>query len=268
MKTVYAGGALEQAIGRSAVYGLLAQALAFPHAGQGAAITELLPALAALPGMVAGDADELAGSLPEREVLAVEYARLFTHSTSRDCPPFETAYAAKEIFQQTQQMADIAGFYRAFGVEVTPGGERVDHICAELEFMQLLAAKEAYAYQHMGAARVRQCRKAQRLFLRDHLACWGPGLGRRLAMLDRSGWYGRAGRLLAGWLEEECRALDVTPVQTTDTPVLPWPEPDEEGPADSPFLAEAIDCDGCPAIEADGATAGVSGFIPLSLIEK
>jgi TorA maturation chaperone TorD len=268
MKTVHAGSAVEQAVGRSAVYGVLAQAFAFPHAGQRAAIDEVLPALAVLPEAIADDVDELVASLPEREALAADYARLFTHSTSRDCPPFETAYAAKEIFQQTQQMADIAGFYRAFGVEPAPGGERVDHICAELEFMQLLAAKEAYAYQHMGAARVRQCRKAQGLFLRDHLACWGPGLGRRLAMLDPYGWYGHAGRLLARWLEEECRALDVTPAQAADTPVLPWPEPDEEGPTDSPFLAEGLDCDGCPAVEADGAMAGASAFIPLSLIEK
>lgn len=267
MKTVQSQGALDEAISRSAVYGVLARAFGFPGTGQREGMTELAPALAAVAPAIGVEVSLLAESTPTREELAAEYARLFTHSSSRDCPPWETAYAAKEIFQQTQQMADIAGFYRAFGVQATPGAERVDHIGNELEFMQFMSAKEAYAYQHMGVARVRQCRKAQRLFLRDHLGCWGPSFGRRLAALDPGGWYGRAGALLQLWLMEELRRLDVTPARTVDEPVLPLPEPDEEGPdfSVSPADGEFV---GCPLTGESGDRGSRwPGYVPLPLLE-
>lgn len=267
MKTVPATNAVDQAIGRSAVYGVLARAFGYPGTAQQDGVAELLPALAAVEPAIGVEVSQLVTSRPAPALQAAAHARLFTHSSSRDCPPWETAYAAKEIFQQTQQMADIAGFYRAFGVQAIPGAERVDHIGNELEFMQFMAAKEAYAYRHMGVARVRQCRKAQRLFLRDHLACWGPAFGRRLAMLDPDGWYGRAGALLDRWLAEECRLLDVAPAKTVDEPVLSEPEPDEEGP-DFSGLPLGLEGLGCPPAGPAGERASRQpGYIPLPLIE-
>lgn len=268
MKTVQSQRALDEAIGRSAAYGVLARAFGYPDAGQRAGMAELTPALASAAPAIGAEISLLAGSIPAWEELGGEYGRQFTHSSSRDCPPWETAYAAKEIFQQTQQMADIAGFYRAFGVQSTPGAERVDHIGSELEFMQFMAAKEAYAYRHMGVARVRQCRKAQRLFLRDHLGCWGPSFGRRLAALDPSGWYGRAGSLLDRWLTEECRLLDVTPARTADEPVLPLPEPDEDGPDFSAPVGNG-EFGGCPLTGQAGERGSRwTGYVPLPLLES
>ncbi len=212
---------------RSAVYTLLARAFAYPEPAHVAAMREIGTALATAVNGLSIEAVALAAAAPEPEALAAAYTRLFTHSTSRDCPTFETAYTAQDAFQQAQQMADIVGFYRAFGVLHAPGGERPDHISAELEFMHFLALKEAYACEMLGAPRVRQCRRAQALFLRDHLACWAPAFGRRVALLDPSGWYGRAGRLLAEWMEVECQAFQVQPALAVAGPRLPWPEPDD-----------------------------------------
>jgi TorA maturation chaperone TorD len=139
-----------------------------------------------------------------------EHVSTFTLSTSSDCPLFETAFAA-DSFAQSDTMADIAGFYRAFGV-APAGGTRPDELTAELEFMAFLCAKEDYAAAHLGPPRVRQARRAQRLFLRDHLLGWAPELGARVAACAPPGSvYALAGQALAGWLADERAHLGVKP---------------------------------------------------------
>src|SRR5262245_14795247 len=129
MTSTQAGAGAQLALSRSAMYALLGRALAYPGHGQSTALDELVPALAALPAALGAEAMLLLEALPLRGEREVAYQRLFTHSSSRDCPTFETAFSAKEIFQQTQQLADIGGFYRAFGVQPIAGTERPDHIC-------------------------------------------------------------------------------------------------------------------------------------------
>lgn len=168
------------------------------------------------------------------------YQQSFTLTFSPDVPAYEVAYASTDIFRQTETMADIAGFYRAFGVEV--GGdarERVDHIAVELSFMQLLCLKEVYAKEHANSEARTICRDAQRGFLRDHLLCWAPAFAHRL---EASGEppYGAVGQLLAAWLARERSVLCVEPRRVYDEPLPPQPEPDLECPVNdvaSSFIA-------------------------------
>ena len=76
-------------------------------------------------------------------------------------------------YRQSQEMADISGFYRAFGFQV--GGEqreRPDYLGTELEFLYVLSLKEAYAAEQGIEEHVEVCVEARRLFLRDHLGRW------------------------------------------------------------------------------------------------
>ena len=110
---------------------------------------------------------------------------------------------------RTFEMADVAGFYRAFGVEVGDGGERVDHITTELEFMNLLAVKESIALQEEGAGEhAETCRHASQVFLRDHLARWAPRLGESLAESEADPIYRSAGRLLGSFVAFDARRID------------------------------------------------------------
>src|SRR5262249_45823836 len=44
-----------------------------------------------------------------------EYDRIFGVVFSKECPPYETEYhTTTDVFFRSQQLADIAGFYRAF----------------------------------------------------------------------------------------------------------------------------------------------------------
>ncbi len=223
---------LNSALARAAVYEALAHALAYPDAVRVQAVNSCGAALATT---------DLPLPLLRFAVLAREavsgalepvHVALNTLSSSPDCPAYESAYVSGDPQQQTQRMADIAGFYRAFGVDATAGGYRPDELSVELEFMAFLCQKEAYAEGHLGPPRARQARKAQRIFLEHHLGRWAGALGERLAASAPPGhFYHATGQALAWWLEEELALARVQPQPLAATPALPqWPEPVSHGP--------------------------------------
>ena len=207
---------LNSALARAAVYEALAHALAYPDAARVQAVNSCGAALATT---------DLPLPLLRFAVLAREavsgalepvHVALNTLSSSPDCPAYESAYVSGDPQQQTQRMADIAGFYRAFGVDATEGGYRPDELSVELEFMAFLCQKEAYAEGHLGPPRARQARKAQRIFLEHHLGRWAGALGERLA---------------GSVVEVELALARVQPQPLAATPALPqWPEPVSHGP--------------------------------------
>src|SRR3989304_1633468 len=147
-----------EALARSAVYRFLSRAFLPPEDGLETMRTEGDEAAGLLRRHLSvgesAAAAEVAGRLlaaTDGAALREEYYHIFGHQISRDCPVYETQYDAGHVFQQAQQLADIAGFYLAFGLEVAEGvGERADHVSLELEFMQALTFREAYARTHHG----------------------------------------------------------------------------------------------------------------------
>jgi hypothetical protein len=100
--------------------------------------------------------------------------------TSKDCPPYETDYCHwEDPTYRASQMADVAGFYRAFGVE--PGGERPerpDHVSIELEFVALLYRKSLVALAAGDSENADVCCMAREAFVRDHVGWWMPTFAR------------------------------------------------------------------------------------------
>jgi len=213
-----------RALARASVYRLLSQSLTFPDESTVATLQqidlpqaqELTPHLPApVAAALAAFASAAAGAAPA--TLPAEFRRIFSHVMSADCPPNETPYTARHVFQETQDLADIAGFYRAFGVELSER-ERPDHVGVELEFMHLLTYKEAYARVHHTAAKVRLCRDAERAFLRDHLGRWGPQFAQLLHRKAGSGYYAAVAHLTEQFLASEIKHLRVQPEPATDEP--------------------------------------------------
>ena len=215
-------GRIESAVERGLAYALLARCLAHPDDENVAASREA--AEAAGPFLADGPVGELAGLAAEAERSELEpgYVQVFTLSASPDCPNFETAFFPAEPVVQTARMADIAGFYLAFGVDVGGRGLRPDDISVELEFMAYLCRKQVYASEHLGAAQMAQAVRAQRLFLREHLGQWGVALGRRVALRATDEFYREAGLALAAWLAADCEALRVAPKAQADAPSAGW----------------------------------------------
>jgi TorA maturation chaperone TorD len=158
----------------------------------------------------------LLGALPAAaagvsvEELSASFQRVFGHAVQGGVCPYETEYGDGGIFQQPRELGDIAGFYRAFGVTVNPlEHERADHVSCECEFLLLLTLKEAFALEHGDEEMLRETRKGQRLFLRDHLGRFGLAFGKKLARQERGKFYGLLGELCARFLADECARVGV-----------------------------------------------------------
>jgi nitrate reductase assembly molybdenum cofactor insertion protein NarJ len=165
---------------------------------------------------------------------------------------YETEYGLPHEFRQSQELADINGFYRAFGF--TNGGrvrERPDHLAVELEFMSILALKEAYTAQDGLVEHFEVCLEAQRKFLGDHLGRWidkfaqslalnGDGVARTgygVARMGYGGPYQALARFCALFVNADAARLGV---------LL---EPGElAGARPTPFDPD-FSCAGCPVAE-------------------
>jgi TorA maturation chaperone TorD len=138
-----------------------------------------------------------------------EYDRVFGLVPSRDCQPYETEYHVAEPFFRAQQLADVAGFYRAFGLEPSRTvPERPDHLALELEFMAFLLMKKrlaalAAAGDNGTTEAAQVCADAETAFFRDHLAWWVPSFAAGLRRKAGGGFYAAVGLLLAALIPAE-----------------------------------------------------------------
>lgn len=139
----------------------------------------------------------------------------FGHTVRGDCPMNEIEYGdikADPLFQP-HRLSDLGAFFAAFGLELTPdAAERIDHISIELEFMSVLAAKDAHALEHQcDDDALATLRDAQRKFLREHLGRWSPAFARRLARMAEGTALGALARLLGEFIKLECARFSVPP---------------------------------------------------------
>lgn len=151
---------------------------------------------------------------------------------------YETELGLPHEFRQSQEMADIAGFYRAFGFNV--GGrvrERADHIATELEFLSVLALKEARAHEQALLEHVEVCEDAQRKFLLDHVGVWVDALAEALTLTADPSPYVTLARWLVAFIHAEAVRLNITlaPRPLKRAQATPPPQP--------------MDCGGCPLTE-------------------
>jgi putative dimethyl sulfoxide reductase chaperone len=217
---------IDTAIGRSFLYGFLAKAYEDPsEQGWGmltaedrrqsfrVAVRVLAPSAPGLKERAEAFQEQLN---PEAfEGFLASYVTAFGHAARGNCPLNEIEYGdikADPLFQP-HRLADLAAFYRAFGLEVAgDAGERHDHICLELEFMSVLTAKEAYALEHqLDAEALSVCRDAQKRFLREHLGRWTPAFTRRLARMTEITVLGALAHFTRLFIEAECARCGVAP---------------------------------------------------------
>jgi TorA maturation chaperone TorD len=151
------------------------------------------------------------------EALNEAYERTFGLLVSGPCPPHETDYIdSKHAFQRSNALADVNGFYRAFGLTTSQlRPERPDHAALELEFHAFLLGHERRAAGELATEaqreRLQVCREAQRRFLSEHLAWWTPAFARLLERETAGGFYEPVARFLAALIPAERAWLDVPP---------------------------------------------------------
>lgn len=165
-----------------------------------------------------------------------EHSRLF--SVGLAATPYETEYDPLASARKGHCLADLLGFYEAFGFRIAEGmKEFPDHIAVELEFMSLLLLKAA----HAGAESMEEARAlsedAAVKFLADHLAAWGGAFAERVEVATADRFYRFAARLLKGFLDAECCFLGVKPP-------APGAAPEDPGLLICPFTRECQEVHG------------------------
>jgi len=203
--------------GRIYLYKTLSLGFAYPQEGNWMLFEGLLSACGDLPE------GELSAALRDfkstflanrRRVrdMESEYLRIFDMGML--ISPYETEYLHEKISRKPFELADIAGFYQAFGFDVGDGAEHrepVDHIAVELEFMALLAYKEHYAGENHQDDHLAIVREAQKKFLHEHLARWGFFYCSRIQEIECEEYYKHLGKVLHAVLTTACKTheLDV-----------------------------------------------------------
>lgn len=208
------------AIRRAQIYSFLAGAFLYPNENWTADAPLLGDILAGLNWARA------APRIPLLEIEALQAAYRHTFGlTGSLC--YETEYGLPHEFRQSQEMADLCGFYRAFGLNL--GGtvrERPDHLATELEFMYVLALKEAYAANNGVVEHVEVCEEAQRKFLADHLGRWVDLFARSVAH-NGSEPYQTLAHFTSTFVHDHAAALGVQPQPLRGAAIKPTPfDPD------------------------------------------
>lgn len=192
----------EIAIQRSQAYAFFTDVFLYPDESW----LEDLPVVKDILGELDVDQVELEILPMTTEELQSAYRKTFG-ATGSLC--YETEYGLPHVYMQSQEMADLSGFYRAFGFET--GGsvrERPDHIAVELEFMHVMALKEAVAINNGHEEQAEICREAQKNFLKDHIGKWIDLLAKTLTK-QGDGPYAKIGLAAAALINADAKRMGV-----------------------------------------------------------
>ena len=226
------GFEIDTALARSVIYDALTEGFRPPGAGTLRTLTsgDALETLRAAAEVVDAQSSSSSSAEPilpavqrladvshlTPEMISDSRERLFGHTARGVVCPFETEYGGSDsAFRQPQELADIAGFYLAFGLRQKPETEeRVDHIGCQCEFMGFLGRKEALVLERGRASAagpsasdhemLEETRRAGKMFLRGHIGRFGRTFASRLMIADPAGLHGRLGDILFRLIGVEC----------------------------------------------------------------
>ncbi|MBM4386968.1 MAG: molecular chaperone TorD family protein [Deltaproteobacteria bacterium] len=108
---------------------------------------------------------------PSDETLEDEYHYIL--GSGGCCSPCESEHSGDRLGGKGRIMADVAGFYRAFGfIPDIETKSPVDDIAVELSFLSFSTFKEAYARYQGKEEEAGLCAEAKRKFMKEHLLIW------------------------------------------------------------------------------------------------
>ena len=164
---------------------------------------EFLYALASspIPGFVVDTAWDL-------DELHQEFHALFLVPANKYLFPYESCYRARRNGRPGRLMGEpalaVQAFYTRAGLAVSSEAcELPDHAGLEFSFLQLLAEKEASAWQDSAEEQARHWHCLQMDFFHNHLIHWIPDLCAEIKATTTHSYFTG----LAGWIEEVLQAI-------------------------------------------------------------
>lgn len=180
-------------------------------------------------------AARLAGMVGQPERLAdlqAVYVDLFDRGGGRDrLAPYESEFGENRRFRQPGELADLNGFYQAFGLQLGQGDsrhERPDHVAVELEFYAYLCMKQHHLEETGQAEGVEIVAHGRRQFLAAHLGRFVATLA-AAPSLAAAPFYQAVFAWIARLVANECDRLGVSPEQLARGTTDPEPEAHECG---------------------------------------
>jgi nitrate reductase assembly molybdenum cofactor insertion protein NarJ len=157
--------------------------------------------------------DMVLASAAALDMLRSEYLEIFDRGRGH-ASLYETEYGREHALVKGHALADIAGFYRAFGLEF--GGqegvhEMLDHVSVELEFYALLLMKQEALATGADAAGQAIVLEAQQKFLDAHLGRFVSAIATRPGV-TASAFYGPVLAWCRDLVAAECARLGVCPL--------------------------------------------------------
>lgn len=216
--------AVERHLARAAVYGLLGGAFVYPDEETLAGLTDpearegVEQAAARL-----GFAEEATALLDALEAASVEdlrstYDKLFGLPEGGEYPvvPYEGEYTTgSEVSEEQRRIATVVGLMEEFGVRPDDDfAERQDHVAAELELMQVVAAQRATALHEGDREAADRLAAAEATILDEHLVGFVPAFGTDLHAATSSDVYQAAADLAEAFVSDDHAAHDTGRVPT------------------------------------------------------
>ena len=138
-----------------------------------------------------------------RETIQNENVSIFGHTLSKETAPYALEHLkSTDVFFRTQKLADLNGFYKAFGMEVE-SIERADHIATQTEFLSYLILKELVAIKKNLEEEIEICQKAFIDFHQEHFFDWAKMFSENLIEKVEGEFYPAAGKFLWGLICKE-----------------------------------------------------------------
>lgn len=126
--------------------------------------------------------------------------------------PYEGSNVVATTGGVTPRLADVAGFYKALGLEVLD--ERPDHVVAQLEFLAMALMAEAEATEAGDDEAADATSRLIRTFLRDHLGGWIDVWASRVAAVEE----------LDAWVPVAAAAAELVRTEAHRRHVIPLSE--------------------------------------------
>jgi len=132
-------------------------------------------------------------------------------TVAMDCPPYEMYYSGSQIWQQTQDLADISGTYKAYGIEIEEDSTttRWDHVAVQLEFLHFLTYKLAYAIENHSEEKQESCISGKKKFLYAHIGRWIKAFSTSVVKKTPEEFYRQAATLASLFIHIEMVKLSV-----------------------------------------------------------
>ncbi len=225
---------------RTREFTLAALAVAYPTEEEALIFEAMRAELSAHPGLGA-----MLGRISSGlAALQADYLECFDHGHER-VALYETEYGRMRGLSKGNTLADIMGFYQAFGFSIEDGAgvEMPDHLAVQLEFYGLLLHKSDLLNDSGDLVGQEIVEDARRKFLADHLGGFVRAIATRPTVATHT-VYGPLLAWCADLVEAECRRMDAHPA-----PLDFFAQDD---------ASEVANCGGCVSIP------GLTGPDPLT----